>query len=68
MGADREERGSMIMYEMSAVLCAIRTARSGAFKRKIIVSGCRKPSMNTDLYWLMLFSLFKKKFFKKVLF
>lgn len=58
MGADREKRRSMIMYEMSAVLCGIRTECSGAFKRKIIVSGYRKPSMNTDFYWLMVFSLF----------
>lgn len=58
MGADREKRSSMIMYEMSAVLCGVRTERSGASRRKIRVSGYRKPSMNTDFYWLMVFSLF----------
>lgn len=58
MGADREKRSSMMKYEMSAVLGGIRTECSGAFRRKIMVSGYRKPSMNTDFYWLMVFSQF----------
>lgn len=62
VGADGEKRHSMIMYEMSAVLCGMRTECSGAFKRKIIVSGTRKPSMNTDFYGLTVFSLFFFKF------
>lgn len=36
------------MYELSAVLSGIRKECSGAFKKKIIVSGYRKTSVNTD--------------------
>lgn len=55
-----KERSSMIMYELSAVLCGMRKGCSGAFKKKIIMSGYRNTSMNTDFYWLMVLSLFLK--------
>lgn len=47
----------MIMYELSALLCGIRKECSGAFKKKIIMSGYRNTSVNTDFYWLTRLSL-----------
>lgn len=47
----------MIMYELSALLCGIRKECSGAFKKKIIMSGYRNTSVNTDFYWLTMLSL-----------
>lgn len=53
----RERRRSMIMYELSALLCGIRKECSGAFKKKIIMSGYRNTSVNTDFYWLTMLRL-----------
>lgn len=40
------------MYELSALLCGIGKECSSAFKKKIIMSGYRNTSVNTDFYWL----------------
>lgn len=47
----------MIMYELSSVLHGGRKESSGAFKKKIIMSGYSNTSVNTHLHWAYLTEL-----------